>query len=49
LGALTLVSIGLSVVGTGTGDGPLGPPPVYGAGISRDVGDEVTEGSAFLA
>lgn len=48
LGLLTVASIGLSALGIGTGDGPLGPPPGYGVGVSRDVGSEVTEGSTFL-
>lgn len=48
LGLLTVASIGLSVVGIGTGDGPLGPPPRYGAGLSTDVGHEFTEGNTFL-
>ncbi len=47
-GLLTAASVVLSVLGIGTGYGPLGPPPGYGAGISRDVGAEVTEGSTFL-
>lgn len=48
LGLLTAASLGLSVLGIGTGNGPLGPPTSYGMGISRDVGDEFTEGATML-
>ena len=48
LALLSVASVILSVLGIGTGDGPLGPPPGYGVGISRDVGSEVTEGGTFL-
>ena len=47
-GLLTVVSLALSVLGIGTGDGPLGPPMGYGASIPRDVGDEFTEGTTML-
>ena len=48
LAALVVVGFVMAATGWGTGDGPLGPPPGYGAGISRDVGDEVTEGTTVL-
>lgn len=38
----------LAVTGIGTGPGPLGDCCGYGAGISRDVGDTVTEGNTVL-
>lgn len=42
------VGVTMCLTGIGTGDGPLGPPPGYGAAISRNVGDEVTEGATVL-
>lgn len=48
VGVVAAMGVTMGVTGTGTGDGPLGPPPGYGAAISRDVGDEVTEGATVL-
>jgi hypothetical protein len=48
LGLLTVASLGLSVLGIGTGDGPLGPPDAYVLGVSGDVGRELTDGVTML-
>lgn len=51
LGLLTVASLGLSVLGIGTGEGPLGPTGPrgwYGAAVGRDVGADVTEGGTVL-
>lgn len=48
LGGLAAAGLVLSVLGIGTGDGPLGPPGGYGTSVSRDVGSEFTEGSTTL-
>lgn len=48
VGVVAVVGVTMCLTGIGTGDGPLGPPGGYGAGISRDVGDEVTEGATVL-
>ena len=48
VGVVAVVGVTMCLTGIGTGEGPLGPAPGYGAAISRDVGDEITEGATVL-
>ncbi|MFC8501967.1 hypothetical protein ACFUC1_06375 [Pedococcus sp. NPDC057267] len=49
VGVVAAVGVTMCLTGIGTGEGPLGPTHwAAGAGASRDVGDEFTEGAVAL-